>query len=90
MKESGVYALNFGAGMLKIETATAGSIPLILNGRRVETSARLLSDLVAAHGFGELRVATALNGAFVAAARRDTTILSPGDRVEIVSARQGG
>ena len=90
MNELGDYGLNFGAGMLKIETAAAGSIMLVLNGRRVETPARLLSDLVAAHGFGELRVATALNGVFVAAARRDTTTLSPGDRVEIVSARQGG
>ena len=40
--------------------------------------------------YGEAKVATALNGDFVPERMRASTPVSPGDRVEIVSARQGG
>lgn len=63
---------------------------VIVNGREIETDARMLADLVAEQAPGGARIATALNGQFIAAARRAETPIVPGDRIEIVSPRQGG
>lgn len=63
---------------------------VIVNGREIETDARMLADLIAEQALGDSRIATALNGQFVAAARRAQTPIAPGDRIEIVSPRQGG
>ncbi|MBX9589315.1 MAG: sulfur carrier protein ThiS [Hyphomonadaceae bacterium] len=63
---------------------------LVLNGERTDTGARTLAELIAAQGFGESEVATALNGEFVPRGARAATLLSAGDRVEIVAPRQGG
>ena len=63
---------------------------VIVNGKEVETSALSLAALVAEQALGEHRIATALNGQFVAAAARGATPLKAGDRIEIVSPRQGG
>jgi sulfur carrier protein len=41
-------------------------------------------------GFAHAKVATAVNGSFVAAAKRGSTPLAPKDEVEIVAPRQGG
>ncbi|HVZ03376.1 sulfur carrier protein ThiS [Hyphomicrobium sp.] len=65
-------------------------IELIVNGRKSATAARTLAELVDEHELSGVKVATALNGNFVPEARRATTGLETGDRVEIVSARQGG
>ncbi|MGE0022342.1 MAG: sulfur carrier protein ThiS [Hyphomicrobium sp.] len=72
-------------------TTTATRLSTItLNGARLETGAATLADLVVEQGLADSKVATALNGEFVAAGRRAGTRLSHGDRIEIVSARQGG
>ncbi|HET7155393.1 MAG TPA: sulfur carrier protein ThiS [Hyphomicrobiaceae bacterium] len=63
---------------------------ITVNGERTETPARTLAELVAAGGFAETQVATALNGDFVARGARAATVLSEGDAVEIVAPRQGG
>jgi sulfur carrier protein len=63
---------------------------VIVNGKEVETEARLLSDLIAEQTVGGVKIATALNGHFVPAARRELTPIAAGDRIEIVSPRQGG
>ena len=63
---------------------------VVVNGKAIETAARVLSELVAEHALGDGKVATALNGNFVAEASRSATPLQPGDRIEIVSPRQGG
>lgn len=63
---------------------------MFLNGKEIETGALMLGDLVAEQDLGEVKIATALNGQFVPAARRAQTPLAPGDRIEIVSPRQGG
>lgn len=63
---------------------------ITVNGERTETPARTLAELVAAGGFAETQVATALNGDFVARGARAATVLSEGDTVEIVAPRQGG
>jgi len=61
-----------------------------VNGQHVETDAGVLSELVVRHSGTAVRVATAVNGRFVPAAARASTRLAPGDKVEIVSPRQGG
>jgi len=66
------------------------TIEVIVNGRKSATAARTLAELIDEHAFSDVKVATALNGHFVAEPRRATTELEAGDRVEIVSARQGG
>ena len=63
---------------------------VIVNGKEVETAARSLDELVAEQALADKRIATALNGQFIAAAARPTTRLNAGDKVEIVSPRQGG
>lgn len=63
---------------------------LVVNGEAVTTAAETLEALLSESGYGGARVATALNGDFVPAVRRGQTRLADGDRVEIVSARQGG
>jgi sulfur carrier protein len=65
-------------------------IELIVNGRKASTVASTMAELVEEQEVARLKVATALNGRFVPEARRATTALNAGDRVEIVSARQGG
>jgi sulfur carrier protein len=63
---------------------------IVLNGEELATSARSVADLVERHALAGMKVATALNGSFVPEAQRATTALKPGDRIEIVSPRQGG
>jgi sulfur carrier protein len=68
----------------------ATPIALTVNGAPRETFAETLAELVASEDLGQVRIATAVNGAFVAARVRSERRLQAGDRVEIVSARQGG
>jgi sulfur carrier protein len=63
---------------------------LQLNGAQIDTSARTLTDLLVAHGFGDAKVATAVNGEFVPAPTRDVCVLSDGDLVEVLAPMQGG
>ncbi len=65
-------------------------ISLTINGEAAETTAPTLAALLAERDFTGLKVATALNGDFVPASRREQTALRAGDRVEVLSARQGG
>ena len=63
---------------------------ILVNGEPVATDARDLAELCASLGFTEARVATALNGCFVASPKRGLTPLAPKDEIEIVAPRQGG
>lgn len=63
---------------------------IIVNGDALTTSAATLAELVDELGFKDARVATACNGDFVPERARAATRLGDGDRVEIVSPRQGG
>jgi sulfur carrier protein len=65
-------------------------LQILLNGEPLATEARTLAELCLSLGFGEARVATAVNGSFVAASRRASTPLAPKDEIEIVAPRQGG
>lgn len=69
---------------------TKAELQIVLNGADVATPARTLLELVELQQLSELKIATAINGHFVPAAKRATTLLNDGDRVEIVSPRQGG
>lgn len=75
-------------------TAATDQFTIIVNGEAYATAARSLAELVAGFTSGPAlsgtKVATAVNGHFVSEALRATTVLNPGDRVEIVSPRQGG
>ena len=63
---------------------------ITLNGLAVTSAAGTLAELIAEQDFAGVKVATALNGDFVPERRRAETPLADGDRIEILSARQGG
>ncbi|MBF9052533.1 sulfur carrier protein ThiS [Roseobacter sp. HKCCD9010] len=63
---------------------------IVVNGETVDAEGQTLMDLLEQLGQARAKVATAVNAAFVPAARRASTILSEGDAVEIVAPRQGG
>jgi len=63
---------------------------ITINGTPTETRAEMLDAVLEELGFGDAKVATAVNEDFVPASLRGQTALAPGDRVEIVTPRQGG
>jgi sulfur carrier protein len=63
---------------------------ILLNGETYATDAKTLDELCARLGFAEAKIATAVNGSFVAAAARPVVELAPSDEIEIVAPRQGG
>lgn len=63
---------------------------VVLNGKAHRTRAATLADLLAAEAFPPEAVATAVNGAFVPREERAATRLAEGDRVEVLTPRQGG
>lgn len=63
---------------------------IVLNGEPQTTTARTLAELCAGLGLAGAKIATAVNGDFIPAPRRDRVTLSENDAVEIVAPRQGG
>ena len=63
---------------------------ITVNGTETEVRACTLAAVLDELGYGEAKIATAVNESFVPAAARERTALSSGDRVEIVAPRQGG
>lgn len=61
-----------------------------VNGETREITATQLDAALVELGWGEAKVATALNGSFVPAGARGATTLNNGDRLEVLSAMQGG
>lgn len=61
-----------------------------LNGETQITDCKTLEDALKAFGFGDAKVATAVNGEFVPVALRASTGLSEGDRLEVLAPMQGG
>ena len=66
------------------------TVAVVINGETRQIEATSLAGLLDALGYGEQKVATALNGDFIAARLRTETVLRPGDEIEIVAPRQGG
>lgn len=65
-------------------------LAIIVNGAPRQVHSPHLAALLAELGYGDQKVATALNGTFIAARARAGTMLEAGDEVEIVAPRQGG
>ena len=63
---------------------------LQLNGTPVHAEAATLADFLDAHGYGDAKVATAVNGAFVPASLRAGHALADGDSIEVLAPMQGG
>jgi len=63
---------------------------ITVNGDNYEVSGTTLGAVLIELGYGEAKVATAVNESFVPAASRAATTLQDGDRLEIVAPRQGG
>jgi len=63
---------------------------IFLNDDAHEIEPGSLADALQSLGFGGRKIATAVNGRFVAAPARPSTKLAEGDRVEVVAPMQGG
>ena len=63
---------------------------IYVNGDQHDVEPGTLAVALDALGFGGRKIATAVNGRFVAAAVRPTTKLADGDKVEVVAPMQGG
>jgi len=63
---------------------------LLLNGEPREVEATTLEQALAELGYAGKVVATAVNGNFVPARKRETVTLTEGDRIEVVAPMQGG
>ena len=63
---------------------------ITVNGELREVAAANLAEALVALDYADAIVATALNGEFVPARKREAVGLNEGDRIEIVAPRQGG
>ena len=63
---------------------------IFLNDDVHDVDAATLAAALESLGFGGRKIATAVNGRFVAAAARPSTSISDGDRIEVVAPMQGG
>ena len=63
---------------------------IFVNGDRRDVEPETLAAALDALGYGGRKIATAVNGQFVPATRRQTVRLADGDRVEVVAPMQGG
>lgn len=70
--------------------AEVAALTIFVNGEAITAPTPTLAALVAWLGHEPARVASAVNGEFVPVRARAATRLGPGDRIEIVSPRQGG
>ena len=63
---------------------------IFLNDDAHDVDAATLAAALDSLGFSGRKIATALNGRFVAATARPATKLTDGDRIEVVAPMQGG
>lgn len=63
---------------------------LQLNGTAIETNAATLAALLDDEGFGDAKVATAVNGQFVPETLRKEQAINEGDLIEVLAPMQGG
>lgn len=76
--------------MMDLQSDAGSRLNVFINGEPLATDARSLAELVVEAGYAGTRVATAVNGDFVPERARADRQLAAGDRIEIVSPRQGG
>ncbi len=63
---------------------------LQLNGTPLTAKVATLADLLDNQGYGDAKVATAVNGTFVPAPLRADHALAEGDSIEVLAPMQGG
>ncbi|WP_306152438.1 sulfur carrier protein ThiS [Roseovarius sp. MMSF_3281] len=63
---------------------------ITVNAQTHEISTETLDAALAELGFTSPAIATALNGQFVPASAREATVLTAGDRLEVLAPMQGG
>ncbi len=63
---------------------------IVCNGRKHEVHNLALSQILVELGYGQLTIATAVNGRFVPVRKRASVLLKEGDLLEVVAPRQGG
>ncbi|MDB4858465.1 sulfur carrier protein ThiS [Alphaproteobacteria bacterium] len=61
-----------------------------INGVAKDVTSTNLAAVLLEAGYGDARVATAVNGQFVPVGQRESCPIKAGDQVEIVAPRQGG
>ena len=61
-----------------------------INGAAKDVNSTNLAAVLLEAGYGNARVATAVNGNFVPVGQRVSCLIEAGDQVEIVAPRQGG
>jgi sulfur carrier protein len=61
-----------------------------INGAAKDVTSTNLAAVLHEAGYGDARVATAVNGNFVPVGQRESCSIEAGDQVEIVAPRQGG
>ena len=61
-----------------------------INGVAKDITSTNLAAVLHEAGYGDARVATAVNGNFVSVGQRESCAIEAGDQVEIVAPRQGG
>ena len=61
-----------------------------INGVLTNVTAKNLETILDEAGYGDTRVATAVNGSFVPTERRVEFEIQEGDQLEVVTPRQGG
>lgn len=61
-----------------------------VNGEMRQVTAATVAEALTQLGWGEAKVATALNGEFLPAAARAGQALQDGDRLEVLAPMQGG
>jgi len=63
---------------------------IFVNGDQREVEPGTLAVALDALGYGNRKIATAVNGRFVPAPTRQSVTLNDGDKVEVVAPMQGG
>ena len=63
---------------------------IVHNGEKVDVTSANLSEILIELGYGDAKVATALNEEFIPAPSRAQTELKDGDRLEVLAPMQGG
>ena len=61
-----------------------------VNGKPQELKSGNLSDALVELGYGDAKIATAVNAAFIPAALRGTYALTEDDQLEVLAPMQGG
>ncbi|GBR54491.1 thiamine biosynthesis protein ThiS [Neokomagataea thailandica NBRC 106555] len=63
---------------------------ITVNDEPHDVAATTLASVLEELGYGDSRVATALNGTFIPASQRDNVTLSEGAALEVLAPMQGG